>query len=213
MFMKREIIASKMIITGKKRYIANVLNSEGVQYAKPKIKITGIESVRSSTPQVCRRLIEKTLSIIIDEGEDAVQKFIQDARLAFRKLPPEDVAFPRGVSHLEKYLEKDGYKKGSPIHVRAAILYNSAIINNKLDKKYRAIQSGDKIKFSYLKMPNPVKEDVFAFPDVLPIEMDLARYIDYDMQFDKSYVQPIKHILDAIGWSVEKQNTLEDFFG
>ena len=213
MFMKREIIASKMIITGKKRYIANVLNSEGVQYAKPKIKITGIESVRSSTPQVCRRLIEKTLSIIIDEGEDAVQKFIQDARLAFRKLPPEDVAFPRGVSRLEKYLENDGYKKGSPIHVRAAILYNSAIINNKLDKKYRAIQSGDKIKFSYLKMPNPVKEDVFAFPDVLPIEMDLARYIDYDMQFDKSYVQPIKHILDAIGWSVEKQNTLEDFFG
>ena len=213
MVMKREIIASKMIITGKKRYIANVLNSEGVQYAKPKIKITGIESVRSSTPQVCRRLIEKTLSIIINQGEDEVQKFIQEARTAFHKLPPEDVSFPRGVSHLERYSEDSGYKKGTPIHVRAAILYNSAIINNKLDKKYRSIQSGDKIKFSYLKMPNPVKENVFAFPDVLPIEMDLGRYIDYDMQFDKSYVEPIKHILDAIDWTIEKQNTLEDFFG
>ena len=213
MFMKREIIASKMIITGKKRYIANVLNSEGVQYAKPKIKITGIESVRSSTPQVCRRLIEKTLSIIINEGEEAVQKFMQEARIAFHKLPPEDVAFPRGVSHLERYLASGGYKKGTPIHVRAAILYNSAVINNKLDKKYRSIQSGDKIKFSYMKMPNPVKENVFAFPDILPIEMDLARYVDYDMQFDKSYVEPMKHILDSIGWSVEKQNTLEDFFG
>ena len=213
MFMKREIIASKMIITGKKRYIANVLNSEGVQYAKPKIKITGIESVRSSTPQVCRRLIEKTLSIIINEGEEAVQKFMREARIAFHKLPPEDVAFPRGVSHLERYLASGGYKKGTPIHVRAAILYNSAVINNKLDKKYRSIQSGDKIKFSYMKMPNPVKENVFAFPDILPIEMDLARYVDYDMQFDKSYVEPMKHILDSIGWSVEKQNTLEDFFG
>jgi len=216
MFMKREIIASKMIITGKKRYIANVLNSEGVQYAKPKIKITGIESVRSSTPQVCRRLIEKTLSIIINENEEAVQKFIGEARNAFHKLPPEDVSFPRGVSDIEKYIDKsglDGYKKGTPIHVRAAILYNSAIINNKLDRKYRSIQSGDKIKFSYLKLPNPIKENVFAFPDILPVEMDLKRYVDYDMQFDKSYVEPIKHILDAIGWSVEKQNTLEDFFG
>lgn len=215
MFMKREIIASKMIITGKKRYIANVLNSEGVQYAKPKIKITGIESVRSSTPLVCRKLIEKTLFIIINNDEESVQKFIEDARVAFQKLAVEDVAFPRGVSDIEKYIDKknlDGYKKGTPIHVRAAILYNKAIINNKLEKKYRSIQNGDKIKFSYLKTPNPVMENVFAFPDVLPIEFDLKKYIDYNMQFDKSYVEPIKHILDAIGWSVEKQNTLEDFF-
>ena len=149
--MKREIIASKMIITGKKRYIANVLNSEGVQYAKPKMKITGIESVRSSTPQVCRKLIEKTIDIIINEDEAAVQKFIADARVAFRKLRPEEVSFPRGVSDIEKYIDNkgpDGYTKGTPIHVRASILYNRTIINNKLDKKYRKIQSGDKIKFS-----------------------------------------------------------------
>lgn len=212
MFMKREIIASKMIITGKKRYIANVLNSEGVQYAKPKMKITGIESVRSSTPQVCRKLIEKTLHIIINEGETAVQKFIKDAREAFRNLPVEDVAFPRGVSDIDKYQDGVSYTKGTPIHVRASILYNQTIINNKLDKKYRIINNGEKIKFFYMKLPNPIKENVFAFPDIMPLELDLKTYVDYDMQFDKSYVEPMKHILDAIGWSVEKQNTLEDFF-
>ena len=215
MVMKREIIASKMIITGKKRYIANVLNSEGVQYAKPKMKITGIESVRSSTPQVCRKLIEKTIDIIINEDEAAVQKFIADARVAFRKLRPEEVSFPRGVSDIEKYIDNkgpDGYTKGTPIHVRASILYNRTIINNKLDKKYRKIQSGDKIKFSYLKVPNKIKENVFAFPDVLPIELNLENYIDYDMQFDKSYLEPMNHILTAIDWSSEKTNTIEDFF-
>ena len=212
MVMKREIIASKMIITGKKRYIANVLNSEGVQYAKPKMKITGIESVRSSTPQVCRKLIEKTLDVIMNEDETAVQKFIADARKAFCNLPPEDVAFPRGVSDISKYAEDGGYAKGTPIHVRASILYNQTIINNKLDKKYRIINNGEKIKFFYLKIPNPIKENVFAFPDILPPELDLKRYIDYDMQFDKSYVEPMKNILEAIGWNVEKQNTLESFF-
>ena len=215
MVMKREVIASKMIITGKKRYIANVLNSEGVQYAKPKMKITGIESVRSSTPQVCRTLIEKTLDIIINEDELAVQKFISDARVAFRKLRPEEVAFPRGVSDIEKYTDKkgpDGYTKGTPIHVRAAILYNRTIINNKLSKKYPLIKSKDKIKFSYLRVPNRIKENVIAFPDILPMELNLENYIDYDKQFNKSYLEPMKHILEAIDWSTEKTNTIEDFF-
>ena len=215
MVMKREIIASKMIITGKKRYIANVLNSEGVQYAKPKMKITGIESVRSSTPQVCRTLIEKTLDVIINGSETEVQKFIADARVAFRKLRPEEVAFPRGVSDIEKYTDRkgpDGYTKGTPIHVRAAILYNRTIINSKLDKKYPLIKSKDKIKFSYLKVPNRIKENVIAFPDVLPMELNLENYIDYDMQFNKSYLEPMKHILEAIDWTTEKTNTIEDFF-
>ena len=179
------------------------------------MKITGIESVRSSTPQVCRTLIEKTLDVIINGSEIEVQKFIADARIAFRKLRPEEVAFPRGVSDIEKYTDRkgpDGYTKGTPIHVRASILYNRTIINNKLEKKYPLIKSKDKIKFSYLKVPNRIKENVIAFPDVLPMELNLENYIDYDMQFDKSYLEPMKHILEAIDWSTEKTNTIEDFF-
>jgi DNA polymerase elongation subunit (family B) len=209
MHMKREIIASKVIFTGKKRYIANVLNNEGVQYAKPKIKITGIESVRSSTPQVCRKLIEKTLSLIMNKDEFAVQKFIETARGEFQKLNPEDVAFPRGVSNIWKQ-QKEGV--GVPIHVRASRRYNQLIKELNINNKYEEIKNGDKVKFTYLKMPNPAKQNVIAFPIVLPSEFDLNRFIDYDMQFDKSYVEPIKNILDAIGWSVERTNTLEDFF-
>jgi len=209
MHMKREIIASKVIFTGKKRYIANVLNNEGVQYAKPKIKITGIESVRSSTPQVCRKLIEKTLSLIMNKDEFAVQKFIETARGEFQKLNPEDVAFPRGVSNIWKQ-QKEGV--GVPIHVRASRRYNQLIKELNINNKYEEIKNGDKVKFTYLKMPNPAKQNVIAFPIILPPEFDLKRFIDYDMQFDKSYVEPIKNILDAIGWSVERTNTLEDFF-
>ena len=210
MHMKREVIASKVIFTGKKRYIANVLNNEGVQYAKPKIKITGIESVRSSTPQVCRKLIEKTLSLIMNEDEFAVQKFIETARGEFQKLNPEDVAFPRGVSNIWKK-QKEGV--GVPIHVRASRRYNQLIKELNINNKYEEIKNGDKVKFAYLKMPNPAKQNVIAFPIILPPEFDLKRFIDYDTQFDKSYVDPIRHILDAIGWSVERTNTLEDFFG
>lgn len=209
MHMKREVIASKVIFTGKKRYIANVLNNEGVQYAKPKIKITGIESVRSSTPQVCRKLIEKTLSLIMNEDEFAVQKFIEIARGEFQKLNPEDVAFPRGVSNLWKQ-QKEGV--GVPIHVRASRRYNQLIKELNINNKYEEIKNGDKVKFTYLKMPNPAKQNVIAFPIILPPEFDLKRFVDYDTQFDKSYVDPIRHILDAIGWSVERTNTLEDFF-
>ena len=209
MHMKREVIASKVIFTGKKRYIANVLNNEGVQYAKPKIKITGIESVRSSTPQVCRKLIEKTLSLIMNEDEFAVQKFIEIARGEFQKLNPEDVAFPRGVSNLWKQ-QKEGV--GIPIHVRASRRYNQLIKELNINNKYEEIKNGDKVKFTYLKMPNPAKQNVIAFPIILPPEFDLKRFVDYDTQFDKSYVDPIRHILDAIGWSVERTNTLEDFF-
>ena len=210
MVMAREIIASRVVFTGKKRYIANVLNNEGVQYSSPKLKVTGIESVRSSTPQVCRQLIEKTLKLILNEDEFAVQAFIKQARDKFKGLPVEDVAFPRGVNNLWKK-QKEGI--GVPIHVRAARKYNHMVKEKNLNNKYETIQNGDKIKFTYLKMPNPAKQNVIAFPIILPNEFDLVRFVDYDMQFDKSYLEPIKNILDAIDWNVEKQNTLEDFFG
>jgi DNA polymerase elongation subunit (family B) len=209
MVMKREIIASRVIFTGKKRYIANVLNNEGVQYAKPKLKVTGIESVRSSTPQVCRKLIEKTLKMILNEDEYTVQKFIETARTEFKKLSVEDVAFPRGVNNLWKNYG-DGI--GVPIHLTGSRRYNQMIKEKHLNNKYELIQDGDKIKFVYLKKPNPAKQHVIAFLTMLPEEFDLHRFIDYDKQFEKSYLDPMTLILNAIGWKAEKINSLEDFF-
>jgi DNA polymerase elongation subunit (family B) len=214
MVMAREIIADKAVWTAKKRYIAHVWDSEGVRYAEPKLKVTGVEAVRSSTPQVCRELITNTLKKIVTSSESEVQKHIEELRVEYMKLSPEDIAFPRGVSEMEKWADAASlYKKGTPIHVRAALLYNDQLNKNKLSSRYERIMSGNKMKFLYMKMPNPLHENVFGFVNVLPKELDLAQYIDYNKQFEKSFLDPIQIILDAMGWNAEKQNNLEDFFG
>ena len=213
MVMAREIIADKAIWTAKKRYIANVLDSEGVRFAEPKLKLTGIEAVRSSTPQVCKQLITDTIKKIITTTEEDVQKHIDDLRQEYMKLSPEEIAFPRGVSDMRKFADSSSlYKKGTPIHVRAALLYNKQLDDNNLGYTYERIQSGNKMKFLYMLMPNPIKENVFGFVTVMPKELDLEQYIDYNTQFVKSFLDPIQIILNAMGWNSEKQYTLEDFF-
>ena len=214
MVMKREKISDKSVFIAKKRYIMNALNSEGVHYEKPKISVTGIESVRSSTPEVCRKKMEQVFEVIMNEGESATQRFIADFKEEFRKLPPEEVGRNSGTDNIDKYKDRStgSYKKGCPMHVRGCILFNNLLSNKKLDKKYETIKSGDKVKFCYLKMPNPLRENMVSFPGVLPKELGLNDYIDYDTQFEKVFLGPIENILEAIGWSAEKINTIEDFF-
>ena len=213
MEMKREVIADKGIWVAKKRYIVNVHNSEGVQYTKPKLKIMGIEAVRSSTPQVCRDKLKEIFRVILMDGEEATQKFIKDFRNQFNSLPPEAVSFPRGVSEINKWTNRnDIYTKGCPIHVRGALLYNHHIARLGMDKKYEQINNGEKIKFVYLKTPNPIKENVISYPTALPVELKLHKHVDYDTMFDKAFVEPIRNILDAVGWQVKPVATLEDFF-
>jgi len=215
MVMKREVIADRGIWTAKKRYILNVHNSEGVQYAEPKLKIMGIEAIKSSTPTVCRDALKKLFRVIISSTEEETQKEIADFKAEFMSLSPEDVSFPRGVSNLTKWVDserKDIYQKGTPIHVRGALTYNHHIKNMGLEKKYQLIQDGDKIKFCYLRLPNYIKENVITFPDYLPQELRLDKYIDYNKQFEKTFLEPLRFILAAIGWKAEQEATLEDFF-
>ena len=211
--MKREAIADRAIWTAKKRYILNVLDNEGVRYAKPKLKIMGIEAIKSSTPGTCREAFEELFKVLISGTEAETQKFISDYRAKFDELPPQDKAFPRGVSSVKEYQSRDTiYKKGTPINSRAAILYNHMLQKNGL-KTYTPIRDGDKIKYIYLYPNNPLKEDVIGFVDVLPPEFKLDKYIDNDKQFEKAFLEPAKLILDAIGWKAEQVATLEDFFG
>ena len=214
MVMKREKISDKSVFIAKKRYIMNALNSEGVHYEKPKISVTGIESVRSSTPEVCRKKMEQVFEVIMNEGETATQRFIADFKEEFRKLPPEEVGRNSGTDNIDKYRVRStgSYKKGCPMHVRGCILFNNLLESKKLNKKYETIKSGDKIKFAYLKLPNPLRENIISFPGVLPKELGLNEYVDYDTQFEKVFLSPIENILEAIGWSAEKINTIEDFF-
>ena len=213
MIMKRENIAERGIWTAKKRYILNVWNSEGVQYTEPKLKMMGIEAVKSSTPAPCRQMIKDGLKLMMRGTEDEVIDFIDRCRTEFKKLSPEQIAFPRTASDVRKYhSHSDIYIKGTPIHCRGALLFNYYIKQNKLDKKYSLINNGEKIKFLYLKKPNIIQENVISFIQDFPTELGLDKYIDYDLQFEKSFVEPLKSILDAIGWSVEKSISLEDFF-
>lgn len=209
MQMKRETIANKGIWRGKKMYILNAWNVEGVQYEKPKLKLQGIEAVRSSTPHACRESIKKALEIIMNKDINALRDYVSDFRDKFDALPFEDVAFPRGMNGITKYYDNiDVYKKATPIHVRGALIFNHMLKKMKITT-IAPISDGDKIKFAYLKMPNPVFENVISSPDELPNEFDLDKYIDRDMQFEKSFLEPIKSIANVIGWDIEERPSLE----
>jgi len=213
MFMKRENIADRGIWTAKKRYILNVWDSEGVRYEKPNLKMMGIEAVKSSTPAPCRALIKSALKLMMNGTEDDVIDFIEESRKQFKKLPPEEIAFPRTASNVQKYKAYSTiYEKGTPIHIRGALLFNHYVKKNKLDNKYSLIGNGEKVKFLYLKKPNIIQENVISFIQDFPRELGIEKYVDYDLQFDKSFVEPLKAILDAIGWNVEKTVNLELFF-
>jgi DNA polymerase elongation subunit (family B) len=214
MKMKRENIADKGIWTAKKRYILNVWDSEGVRYSQPKLKMMGIEAVKSSTPAPCRSKIKEALNVIMNADEDAAQQFIAKFRDQFKELPIEDISFPRGCNNLNKWSNPATvYTKGTPIHVRGALLYNFHIKKNKLTHKYPLIQDGEKIKFVYLKTPNKINENVISYFQTFPTELGLDRQVDYDLQFEKSFLEPLKVIMDAIGWKPEKIATLEFLFG
>jgi len=213
MKMKRESIANKGIWTAKKRYILNVYDNEGVRYAEPKLKMNGIEAVKSSTPASCREKIKQALKLIMETDEETLQQFVMKFRQEFQRMPFEEIAFPRGCRGMSEYRSKDDiYKKGTPIHVRGALLYNSLLNKHNLTSKYPVIQEGEKVKFCYMKVPNPLKENVLAVSTALPKQFGLAQYIDYETQFEKAFLDPMRIILNVIHWTPEKLATLEGFF-
>ena len=213
MIMKRENIADRGIWTAKKRYILNVWDSEGVRYKEPKMKIMGLETARSSTPQYFRDKLYAAFKIIIGKTNDELISFVNDVRAETRERPYEEVAFPRGVNNLEKYRHRtDIYTERTPIHVRGALLYNHYVKKHKIENKHPLIQEGEKIKFMYLKTPNPIHEDVISFFGDLPEEFGLEKYVDYKTQFEKSFLNPLINVLDCVGWTHEKKITLGSFF-
>jgi DNA polymerase elongation subunit (family B) len=213
MQMKREALADKGIWTAKKRYILNVYNNEGVEYAHPKVKIMGLEMIKSSTPAYCRKILWEAIDIVLNKTEDDMISMVETWRQEFRHQNVADISFPRGVNGLAKFSDVNMvYGKGCPIHVRGSLLYNAIVVTKNLDKKLQLIKEGEKIKFLFLKEPNPIHSNVIAFPQSLPEELDLKEYIDYDTQFEKSFVEPLKIILDSIDWKTEQTSSLEDFF-
>jgi len=211
--IKRESISNRGIWTAKKRYILNVIDNEGVRYSKPKLKITGIEAIKSSTPFACRVAFKKLFNILINENEEATQKFIANFKNEFYNLSAEEKAFPRGVTNVVKYVDKKKiFKEGTPMNSRAAILYNYMLKKTNTTNKYQEIGNGEKIKYIYLNPRNPLRQNVIGFFDVLPQEFNLHQYIDNELQFEKTFLKPANAILHAIGWEAEQTSSLDDFF-
>jgi len=214
MQMKREVLADKAIWTAKKRYIMNVHNSEGVQYAEPKIKVMGLEMVKSSTPQVIRNKLKDSIKVILEGDQSKLHRYIHSFRDEFNKLPVEEIAFPRSVNGLKEYAAFSTiYRKSTPIHVRGALLLNHYLKQMNLDRKYQPIRDGDKIKFVYLKTPNTIQEDIISFSQELPKELDLHKYVNYEKQFEKVFLDALQIVIEPLGWKVEEHSSLEDFFG
>jgi DNA polymerase elongation subunit (family B) len=211
---KREAIAETGVWVAKKRYALNVYNNEGITYKEPKLKVMGLEIVRSSTPEPIREALRKAVKLVLTSDENTLQSYIMGFETEFRKMKAEDISFPRGVNGVEKYTDRNNiYKQATPMHVRGALLYNFYINKNDLRKKYELIKEGDKIKFVYLKEPNTIGENCIAFNTVIPPELDLLKFIDYEKMFDKSFLEPMNTILTGIGWSAKPQATLEGLFG
>jgi DNA polymerase elongation subunit (family B) len=217
MQMAREVIADKGIWTAKKRYILNAWDIEGVRYEEPQLKIMGIEAVKSSTPAPCRAKIKEALKVIMSGTEKDVNTFIQEFRDEFMDLSPEEIAFPRSVNGIEKWSDSSGiFKKGAPQHIKGVILYNHFLRKQKLTGKYPLIQEGEKIKFLNMRTPNHMQSGVISFMTKLPKELDIHKYLDYDTQFEKAFIEPLTFICNQIGWKIDRsygtQTTLEDFF-
>lgn len=213
LYMKRETISDRGIWTAKKRYILNVWDNEGVRYETPKIKIKGMEAVQSSTPAICRKMLKESVPILMTGTEDDMIEYIQKCKSTFMSLPAEQVSFPKSANNLSVYSHiTDIYKKGTPIQVRGVLLYNHYVKRKKLDNKYPIIKEGEKIKYTYLTVPNPIREDVISYIQNFPRELDLEKYVDYNKQFNKSFLAPLTRILDAIGWKTEKRINLANFY-
>ena len=213
MVMEREVLADKGLWTAKKRYVLSVYNSEGVSYKKPKMKIMGLEMIKSSTPHSVRELLKEAIPTILHGGQNDLYKFIDDARTQFNSLPVEEIAFPRSVNGLKTYYDSMSiYRKATPIHVRGALLYNHYLKEKNITLRYSDIKEGEKIKFVYLKKPNVIRENVISFLDVVPKEFGIHEYVDYDLMFEKVFLDPIEIMVQSLNWKVRQTASLEDFF-
>ena len=216
-FFKREAIASAGMFIAKKRYALLVQDLEGVRFEEPKLKIMGLETARSSTPAIVRKKLKECIRIILTQTPEELRQYVNEFYDEFNVLPLSDVAAPRGVSGINKYSDKSSiYASGTPIATKAALLHNAYIKKLNIDHQYPAIKEKDKMKFVFVKVPNPYgmggRDAVMGFINSPPIEFQLEKYIDRNKQFEKTFQEPLDNILQAINWKLNAEATLEEFF-
>lgn len=206
---KREKIIEKLVITGKKRYFGIVNDVEGYRYKVPEMFAVGADIVRSTTPEVVKGPLTECMKIILNGTEEELQAYVKAYRKRYYEFPIEKIAIPKGVNALNKFSIRAGWNNGTPMQVRASILYNQLLEKHSLQNSYETIKNSDKIKYTYLKLPNPLFENVIGFKTSFPKEFELDEYVDYKTMYEKSFLVPLVTILDAVSWSVEKKYMLD----
>lgn len=207
--MKREKIASAILVA-KKNYVVNVYDNEGVRYATPKLSVTGLESVKASTPKFFRKKLEEGYKLCFDDDEEKIHKFVLSVHEELYNLHIDDLAGNTTVNNITLFQDGlGGYRTGTPGHVRAAIAYNNLV---SASDQYQKINNGDKVKIIQLKEPNPVKSKSICWIDKFPDDLIDPKYIDREKDYQKFFIKPFTRVLDVLSWHTEYQPNLDDLF-
>ena len=219
--IKQEVVAKSAFWVAKKRYGQWIINENGVKCDKLDVK--GLDIIRSSFPPAFRDLMTSVLKYILNnQDKQIVDNTIIDFKVIMKQKSILDIALNTGVKGLTKYTARrvkgkfTVLKKGTPVHVKAAIRYNDLVEYFKLSKTVEKIKNNDKIKWVYLKS-NPFNIQSLAikgYDDPSEILEFIDKYIDYNKIFESQLNKKIKVFYQALKWTlpVDKKNTIERFF-
>jgi len=197
----REIISDKAIWTAKKKYIARVFDSEGVRYSEPKIKVMGLDLIRSGTPPFVKKKLKESIDIILDSNESTMTDWKDKSFQEYMKQPLNDISKIQGVSSID-YVQG---QKGIPIGARSAMKHNAFIKKNNLENEIQIIQAGDKIHQMYLKEPNIFGSNIIAWTsDNFIKHIEEANCVNYELCFEKYFLAPLQLMTDALKWNITK---------
>ena len=222
---KREIIADRFLLLKKKKYLCRLRANEATVFPvdSPKIKAMGVELIKSSTPKFSIEHMSDALPILFDGTQKDLREWFEKCKTEFINAPVSDIVSNMTVNCIDYDLRKD---LGIPLNSRASLIYNEFIKKHNLEGSFNLIQAGDKIKYIYLKTPNTLGETIknttgrtvkSSYPDVIAFTDDnfiqyFKDYIDYDTQFEKSFIKPLEFMTNAINFTVkEKAMDLFDF--
>ena len=216
---KQENITQTGIFLGKKRYILNIRDDEGI--STDKIKYTGFEVVSTKTPKKVKPLVKNIIEKLLKNADQKeLQTLLKNAYEEYKTFSIEDISMSISINNYAKYKAKcKEFKmgKGTPINVKCAIFFNLLLEKYYLLGKYETIKSGNKMKLFYIK-PNSYNLNAIGFVYKFPDEFKDVIIPNYDKMFEKTVYDPIKRVFDSIGWKIKNPSDDEkldlfNFFG
>ena len=219
--IKQEVIAKSGLFITKKRYGLRIINDAGRKVNK--IHVKGLDTVRSNFAVAMKDLLSKVLEdILANVPKEKIDERISIFKRNMNSLHFDVMANPIGVKGIGKYEVKvedsafSVYKKGTPVHVKSAINYNSLLDYWYEGRKYEKITNGSKIKWVYLKN-NEFGFDTIGYKgyEDPPQILDLIKtHIDHERMFQQAMSKKIGMFYKAMKWEkvVDNRKSIERFF-